>query len=239
MGNNYFKFKQFTIQQSHAAMKVGTDGVLLGAWTEIPSTGKILDIGSGTGLIALMLAQRNQNIHITAIEIDKNAALEATLNVKNSNWNHRIEVIETAFQTFARQHASKFDLIVSNPPFFNTSKPSPDKARNMARQTSQLPLNELFSFSNKLLTPDGKLSLILPYELLNQTKQMGEACELFPKKITMVKPTPEKPPHRFLAQFTHEKKEPEVDEIVIESNGRHQYSKEYKQLTADFYLEKT
>lgn len=237
MANQYFKFKQFTIQQSHAAMKVGTDGVLLGAWTDIPQNGTALDVGTGTGLIALMLSQRNPKLKITAIEIDKAAAKEASNNIKNSPWNEQINIVHNSLQEFTSHFTLPYTLIVCNPPFFNNSKPSPNTLRNTARQTSQITVKELFNCVQKLLTANGLFSIILPYDLLNATQEIASTHNLFAKKITIIKPTPEKVPHRFMALFGHNKYEPTVDELIIESNGRHQYSDAYKKLTTNFYLD--
>lgn len=236
MSNNYFKFKQFTINQNLAAMKVGTDGVLLGAWTKIPQTGSVLDVGTGTALIALMLAQRNQNIKITALEIDEMAALDAKENVANSPWHSRIQVINNSLQKFTALTTNRYALIVSNPPFFNATKPSPNTLRNTARQTTQLTTNELLNCSAKLLSNDGTLSLILPHNLLEHIQSTASKLNLFAKSITLIKPTPEKAPHRFLTQFSFNRQKTSHNELIIESNGRHQYSEAYKELTCDFYL---
>ena len=144
MSNSYFQFKQFTVFHDRCAMKVGTDGVLLGAWTRTGQGCSILDIGTGTGLIALILAQRIPDARITAVELDREAALQAAENVRNSPWAARIEVVEADIRQYATRVSHPFDIIVSNPPFFNSSLHSPSEARTQARHTDSLSYAELF-----------------------------------------------------------------------------------------------
>lgn len=155
-----FTFKQFHIDHSRCAMKVGTDGTLLGAWATLPTDGSILDIGTGTGLIAIMAAQRSFGSKITAIDIDEDCVLQARENVSASPWHDRIEVIHSALLDFSP--AQKFDCIISNPPYFIDSQLSPDAARSTARHTATLPFDELVSGVKRLLADDGHFSLILP-----------------------------------------------------------------------------
>ncbi|NLZ95345.1 MAG: methyltransferase, partial [Bacteroidales bacterium] len=132
MSNNFFRFKQFTVFQEHCAMKVGTDGVLLGAWAKVVDCSTVLDVGTGTGLIALMVAQRNRSSVIDAIDIDKGCVMQAEHNVINSPYSHRIDVHRESFQDFAQQIDTKYDLIISNPPYFKNSLKSPNLARSNA-----------------------------------------------------------------------------------------------------------
>ena len=160
MSNTYFKFKQFTIHHDRCAMKVGTDGVLLGAWASVRDARRILDVGTGSGLIAIQLAQRNPEARITAIEIDTDASGQAQENVSRSPWGDRIEVLCMDFGKYFPQE--KFDLVVSNPPYFQESLKSPVAQRNQARHTDTLPFEALLSASERLLEPGGCLCLILP-----------------------------------------------------------------------------
>lgn len=235
MANNYFKFKQFTISQERCAMKVGTDGVLLGAWADCENAKTILDIGTGTGLIALMLAQRS-TAHIDAIEIDQSASEQAGENVTKSPWKSRISVINKSLQQFTEQIDKKYDLIVSNPPFFQNSLYAPNQSRTNARHNASLEYEDILDASLKLLSNNGTLSLILPY--LEGTMFIVKAAEkgLYCVRQTNVLPNPGKAPKRLLLEFTKIKKPLVEQEIIIELNKRHEYSDAYKNLTRDFYL---
>lgn len=235
MANNYFKFKQFTIFQDRCAMKVGTDGVLLGAWADCENAKTILDIGTGTGLIALMLAQRSL-AHIDAIEIDQSASEQASENVTKSPWESRISVINKSLQQFTEQIDKKYDLIVSNPPFFQNSLYAPDQNRTNARHNASLEYEDILDASLKLLSNNGTLSLVLPYleGAMFIVKAAGKG--LYCVRQTNVLPNPGKTPKRLLLEFTKIKKPLVEQEIIIELNKRHEYSDAYKNLTRDFYL---
>lgn len=234
MSNNYFNFKQFSITQKLSAMKVGTDGVLLGAWANCNAAKTILDIGTGTGLIAIMMAQRSK-ANITAIEIETNAYDEATENVKNCKWNERITVVNSSLQQFANMQNTKYDLIVCNPPFFKNSKEPVCKEKTMARHNKYLNSNELIKYANGFLCENGIISLIIPAELLNDYTQDAENNNLHLIRKTEVKPTPEKKPKRLLLEFSNTKTVCLTNMLIVEEFGRHKYSDEYKQLTKDFY----
>ena len=161
--NTYFQFKQFKIIQEKAAMKVNTDGVLLAAWTNLEGVKTALDIGAGTGLISLMLAQVSDSI-ITGVEIEKNAAEEAVQNVQNSKWASRVSIINSSFQEFANVAESKFDLIITNPPFFTNSLKNAKPHLSMARHNHLLPFADIIAGAKQLLSETGKLSLILPFD---------------------------------------------------------------------------
>jgi tRNA1Val (adenine37-N6)-methyltransferase len=184
--NNYFRFKQFTIIQERSAMKVGTDGVLLGAWTKVPQAGSILDIGTGTGVIALMLAQRSADALVTGIEYEMEAAREATENAENSPWSNRLNMLHISFQDFYKTCPAKFDLIISNPPFFINSRKPKEGKLSAAKHNHLLPLDDLALGIANLLSDDGIFSLILPAISVplfkNQLKNM--VCFLYGKLLS-------------------------------------------------------
>jgi len=234
MGNNYFKFKQFTIIQEKAAMKVGTDGVLLGSWADVQQRKNILDVGTGTGLIALMLAQRS-NAQITAVELEEKAANEAKLNVNASLWKERVQVHNISFQQFLEQTESKFDLVVSNPPFFTNSAKAIDSSRTMARHTDTLSYAELIMGSYWLLNPEGRLAVILPFESSVGFEKLALESGLFLQRKTLVKPKPGKEVNRVLLSFgKHNSSIAENIITIYDENG--QWTESYKNLTRNFYL---
>lgn len=216
-------------------MKVGTDGVLLGAWADCENSKSILDVGTGTGLIALMLAQRS-NAQIDAIEIDQNACEQAADNVDKSLWKDRIHVINQSLQDYKKQTDKKYDLIVSNPPYFQNSLYAPDQNRTNARHNSSLEYDDILESASGLLSENGTLNLILPY--LEGTMFILKASEkgFYCVRQTNVLPNPGKQPKRLLLEFKREKKPLVEQEIIIELNKRHEYSEAYKNLTKDFYL---
>jgi tRNA1Val (adenine37-N6)-methyltransferase len=234
MPNNYFKFKQFTIQQEKSAMKVGTDGVLLGAWVNIENTSQILDIGTGTGLIALMLAQRSMAT-IDAIDMDNDAAKQAFENFQNSLWKDRLRVVHTSFQDFSWLPL-KYDLLVTNPPYFTRSLKAPDKKRSMARHDNSLNRIELLEGSKRLLNPQGRLGMILPVAEYDLFEPQLTDWGYFVYRKTFIIPNPGKKPVRILVELSFQKKTPEISEMIIEKLHRHDYSDEYINLTKDYYL---
>lgn len=236
MSNPFFQFKQFTIRHDKCAMKVGTDGVLLGAWAGIESCNRILDIGTGTGLIAMMLTQRSKAV-IDAIDIDAEACLQAQENAESSPFAERIKIRHSALSDFAQTDTGLYDLIVSNPPYFVDSLKCPDQKRNTARHTDTLTLEDLLQDSRKLLAPQGRIALILPYDLKERLADCIRTQNLFLSKETSVIPVPGAEPKRLLAELTAE---PPVfptfsSQLTIEI-ARHQYTDEYVSLTKDFYL---
>jgi tRNA1Val (adenine37-N6)-methyltransferase len=235
MSNPYFKFKQFTVFHDKCAMKVGIDGVLLGAWTPIGNANKMLDVGCGTGLIALMLAQRSE-AEIRCIDIDENAVLQATENVKNSPWSNRIAVLQSSFQDFANISTERFDLIVSNPPYFVNSLKTPNVSRTTARHTDSLTHEELIESALKLLNPDGRICIILPVAEALQCIRFAEGKGLCCSKQVTVFPKPGVPAKRLLLEFSRNQTERLETELTIESENRHQYSPEFTELAKDFYL---
>lgn len=216
-------------------MKVGTDGTLLGAWATLPANGRILDIGTGTGLIAIMAAQRTSEAIITAIDIDEDCVLQAQENIAASPWPDRIEVIHSALQEF--DASEKFDVIISNPPYFIDSQLSPDTARSTARHTTTLPFNELVTGVRRLLADGGHFSLILPPTEMERFRSAARGV-MFVVRECHVWSTPTSGVRRIMAEFQAEPPAEltVVEKIVIEEKGRHEYSEEYRTLTRDFYL---
>jgi len=215
-------------------MKVGTDGVLLGSWTNIIHAAKILDVGAGTGLISLMLAQRSDAI-IHAIEIDENSFTQSLENIKASKWNKKVTIYHTSFQNYLDTTTEKYDLIVSNPPYFSHSLKPQNSSRMLARHNDELNYEELLQGSRTLLNTQGILSLILPYNEGCDCVVKASAYHLFCHRITKVKPTPESNEKRLLLEFGKEYKLCQEGVLIIEVNKRHEYSDEYKVLTKDFY----
>lgn len=227
-----FSFKQFTVNHDLCAMKVGTDGVLLGAWVNCFQASFILDIGTGSGLIALMLAQRS-NASIHAIDIDTDACKQANINVLQSPFKDRIQIFHSSLQDFFP--SDKYDLIVSNPPYFINSLKSPDEQRSKARHSDTLPFSSLMKQSSRMLKKDGILSLILPYDSLPIANEEAYRYRLIPKRRTYIKPTPLLPPKRVLCEYGFSNQPLKENELTIEI-ARHQYSHDYIALTKDFYL---
>lgn len=236
MGNDSFKFKQFTVFHDRCAMKVGTDGVLLGAWADVSGCQAILDVGTGSGLVALMAAQRNDLAKITAIEIDLEAAIQARENVENSRFKERIQVLSVSLRDFLSAAASRFDSIVCNPPFFTHSLPSPDLKRTGARHADSLTPAELFEISRKLLNGTGTLSMIYPFSERENIMAVSEKENFHLSRETVVFPTRSASPKRILLEFTTgNETETERNELVIEER-RHVYTPEFIRLVRDFYL---
>ncbi|MBE9467976.1 MAG: methyltransferase [Bacteroidetes bacterium] len=235
MATQYFKFKKFIINQSNCAMKVGTDGVLIGAWANCENSTKILDIGTGSGLISLMMAQRSKAI-IDSIEIDENSFLQAEKNILISDWQNRIHIYNVSFQNFKKNKSNIYDLIVTNPPYFINSLKANTIERTNARHNTLLPHNELLAGADRLLTKKGLFCLILPIEQINGFIKLANEYNFFCTKLLKVKPTTEKDPKRALIELRREKIKYEVDILIIEKDKRHDYTEQYKNLTKDFYL---
>jgi tRNA1Val (adenine37-N6)-methyltransferase len=233
--NNYFQFKKFKIIQEKSAMKVGTDGALLGAWANVAEADTILDVGAGTGLIALMLAQRS-SAKITGIEIENNAAEEANSNVQRSPWKDRVSIINSSFQEFAKGTGNTFDLIVSNPPFFTNSYKSEVKNRSIARHNDLLPFSELISGALNLLSGNGRLAVILPHVASAEFIDLAVQKGLNLQRYTEVKPSAVKESNRVLMELTKKQTTLKKDSLIIYSNDGSDYTEMYKELTRDFYL---
>lgn len=234
--NNYFQFKQFRVVQQHSAMKVGVDGVLIGAWADISGAHRILDIGAGTGLIALMMAQRCPKAIIDAIDIDPEACTESKFNAEQSPWGERINVICSSLKEFIITTDQKYDLIVSNPPYFSNGLKAPHLSRSAARHADALPLEELMTALTQLLVKGAKTALILPSESLSEVKHLAEMNQLFLSRLCLVKPNPVKPVFRIMVEITNEQCSLKEEELMIEYDQHFDYTPEYRQLTKDFYL---
>lgn len=237
MPNDVFEFKKFRIKQSKCAMKVGTDAVLLGSWVSVEGCKRVLDIGTGTGIIALMLAQK-ASVNITALEIDQASFEQATDNVDESSYKGQIIVINKAFQDYWTTDKEKFDLIVSNPPYFIDSLKSNDTTRSTARHADVLPFNELIEGVTAILSPKGKLCLILPKKEAEYFCKLAEQKNLYLSKLLRVRNSPDKEEDkRHIMQFSFGKHHFTEEILYIRtSSNPQQYSPEYKQLTMDYYV---
>jgi len=231
-----FNFKQFTIQQDKTAMKVGTDGVLLGAWAPLDNNPyAVLDIGAGTGLIALMLAQRSYAEQIDALEIEDDAYEQAVDNFENSPWADRLFCYHAGLDEFMEEPEDEYDLIISNPPFYTEDYTSGNEQRDTARFEASLPFEDLAEAAGLLLSQKGVFAIILPYKEEANFIGLMKAEGLTPFKITRVKGTPVTEIKRSLMAFSYTETEVAINELVIET-ARHEYTPEYIALTQDFYL---
>jgi tRNA1Val (adenine37-N6)-methyltransferase len=242
MAANSFVFKEFEVNQTNCAMKVGTDAVLLGAWGRLPEYGHTLDIGTGTGIIAMMAAQRSSTF-IDAIEIDEEAYTEALDNCKKSKWNERISVHHISFQKFVPRASKKYDVILSNPPYFSNCVQAASESRTMARHTCNLSFEELVDGIASLLMKDGSFATILPLKEAQDLTSIAKRYGLYPNRIMRVKTTCTKPEKRILLQFEFNKSIPLEETLVIENEQEagnslktRSYSSDYINLTRNFYL---
>ena len=235
--NNYFRFKHFVIIQEKSAMKVGTDGVLLGAWVNAQHEKNILDIGTGTGLIALMMAQRT-NAQIVGVEIEANAAEEACCNFAISEWKDRLSVENISFQEFANKESNKekFDLIISNPPFFTNDQKSKHNNMAIAKHSDLLPLHDLVLGCRKLISENGKFAVILPVVAAKKIIEITGNAGLFLTRLTEVFPTPQKESNRYLMEFGTTPRTLHKNTLTIFEESGGSFSKSYKELTKEFYL---
>lgn len=218
-----FKFKQFTIRQDLCAMKVGMDGVMLGSW----SIGgkRILDVGTGTGLIALMMAQRYPEAEVVAIDIDEGAVEQAKINVANSSFSSRITVKKEAVQ----QHDGIYDAIVCNPPYFSDSLKAPDQQRNMARHTDTLTYAELMQAAFRMLADEGELSVVVPFDYKQRMEDEATFVGFFPHRVLGIRTVDKKPAKRYLISFIKHPIEKDFNIITIGDE-------EYQEMTRSFYL---
>lgn len=230
-----FRFKQFAVRQTATPMKVGTDGVLLGAWVALrPDDRTILDVGTGTGVIALMLAQRTTEAEITGVDVVDTE--EARLNADRSPWGERLHFEQCAVQAF---EAEPFDLIVSNPPFFTESLLCPDEGRTTARHTVELPFEELRDAVLRLLRPTGRFAWVLP---VTEAERFMALCtgSLTVTRRTEVRTTPRHPATRVLVEMQRAEQVGTagcvVDELMIGTGRHEEYTEAYRRLTGDFYL---
>ncbi len=228
-----FRFKQFSVRQARNAMKVSTDGVLLGSWVEVQGIRRALDVGTGTGLIALMLAQRSE-AQIDAVEIDATAAAEAAENAAASPWPDRVKIIHQSVQDYARQAGEMYDLVVSNPPFFTGGVLSAHQDRASVRHTVKLPHGDLLDAARKLLHPEGRLAVILPYLEGLRFGELAASYGFYLCRRTRVRPLPQQPFNRLLLEFARQVRPLHESELVIQ-NEQGQWTEEYVQLTRPFY----
>jgi tRNA1Val (adenine37-N6)-methyltransferase len=232
-----FQFKQFAVSDDNCAMKVGTDAVLLGAWSGIPysnSISRILDVGSGCGILALMMAQQT-NAFIDAVEIDEDSCKTATINFTGSAWSDRLNCIHSSFQDFVKISEYRYDIILSNPPFFSESLLNPKEQRAIARHQVLLGFDALFDGVSQMLHPDGIFNLIYPL-LSNESIDIEAGRNgLFCSRKTFVYPKPGKPCNRVLASFGRKDVGLVQDDLLIR-NGDAVFSEQYRQLTREFYL---
>jgi len=234
MANNWFSFKQFTVNQEKSAFKVGTDAVLLGAAAGVDGAKRILDIGTGTGVLALMLAQRS-SAEIIAIEPDDESFIEATANVNSCPWKERIRVVNSALQSF-NSDKEYFALLITTPPFFSDSLKNPDERKSAARHNDSLSSADILKGAARLLSEGGRLQLILPYAEGNIF--IAEAVEhgFYCNNILKIRPLPTSEIRRLILTFSRRQLKPVEKFLTIEHGARHEFTDEYKNLTKDFYL---
>lgn len=238
-----FQFKLFTVQQDRCAMKIGTDGVLLGAWTSIDNNPfSVLDIGTGTGVIALQLAQRSNAKNIEALEIDEDAYEQCVENFENSPWGDRLFCYHAALDEFTEEFSDdeaeiddKFDLIVSNPPFYSEDYKTQNEARDIARFSEAMPFEHLIDSASKLLAKKGTFATIIPRKEEGNFIQLASEKGLFPLRICRVCGNETSEEVRSLLEFSFSETTPIQEKLVIEIS-RHQYTEAYKKLVQDFYL---
>ncbi len=230
-----FQFKQFSIEQDRCAMKVGTDGVLLGAWADAAKAEKILDIGTGTGVIAIMLAQKNPDALVHAVEIDEIAYYQAMENVEHSPFAKNLSVYLDSIQEYAKNCEHRYDLIVSNPPFFSGGTFSSNQDKNNVRHTVKLSHGDLLHSSRQLLSKNGRFCVILPMLEGLRFIEVARNYHLNCVKITEVIPKAGKGVERLLLQFELTEREPVKDQLVIQYEDRNDYTDKYKELTKEYY----
>ncbi|HMN88440.1 MAG TPA: methyltransferase [Saprospiraceae bacterium] len=231
-----FLFKQFAIHQDRCTMKVGTDGVLLGAWVDVSGVGTALDIGAGSGVIAIMLGQRASEAHIHAVEIEREAFDQAQANMRQAPWSDRLAIFHTAIQDYAAQHSGKYDLIVSNPPFFSGGTFSHQADRNSVRHTVKLPHGDLLAAVRTLLHAEGRFGVVLPYIEGLRFQELARSYKLYASRILEVRPKQEKPVERLLMQFEKQERQPQLEELVIQHDSPNEWTEAYRALTGAFYL---
>ncbi|WP_179349271.1 tRNA1(Val) (adenine(37)-N6)-methyltransferase [Winogradskyella pacifica] len=231
-----FKFKEFTVHQERCAMKIGTDGVLLGAWTSVEHNPyNVLDIGSGTGILSLMIAQRSHADQIEAIEIDDDAFEQCVENFENSPWADRLFCFHASLLEYIEAVHEKFDLIICNPPFYTEDYKTKDSARDLARFSDAMPLEHIIFAVINFLSEKGKFSIVLPYK--DEQKYIEEASliDLFPNRILRVRGNEKSDIKRSLIEFSYSESPIKISELIIETE-RHHYTEDYINLTKDFYL---
>ncbi|WP_418508566.1 tRNA1(Val) (adenine(37)-N6)-methyltransferase [Corallibacter sp.] len=234
--NKPFLFKQFTVHQDRCAMKIGTDGVLLGAWSSLEHQPfSILDIGAGTGILSLMLAQRSQAEIIDAIEIDDEAYEQCVDNFEQSPWGDRLFCYHASLDEFTEEIEDTYDLIISNPPFYSENYKTDNQQRDLARFQDAMPFDHLLNSASKLLSENGVFSVVIPHQEEKHFIELASKVALHPNNILHVKGTPDSEIKRSLIDFSFKKSTINISELIIETS-RHNYTEAYKNLTKDFYL---
>ncbi len=232
-----FQFKEFAVEQDKSAMKIGTDGVLLGAWVSLSHLpNNILDIGAGTGIIALQMAQRSLAESVDAVEINTDAYEQCVGNFENSPWNDRLFCYHASIQEFASEIDESYDLIISNPPFYSENYKTNTHSRDVARFTETLPFEHLITSAAHLLSENGVFSIIIPKKEEQPFTVLAKKNGLFPQRICHVQGTPTSEVKRTLIAFSFQKNKKIEPETLIIETSRHVYTKNYKQLVQDFYL---
>ncbi|NAS10509.1 tRNA1(Val) (adenine(37)-N6)-methyltransferase [Poritiphilus flavus] len=234
--SNLFRFKQFSISQERSSMKVGTDGLLLGAWTGLdkhPET--ILDIGSGTGLIALMLAQRSEALQIDAIEPDPDSYEECVENFEASPWADRLFCYHATLEEFSEEVPETYDLIVSNPPFYTETSIPGGENQLKAKHSISLPFEDLLQASENLLSDNGSFAVILPFKETRHFTELAADIGLFPSRITSIRSRPDRDFIRSLMEFQRSSKDIQQQVLTVEDSPGI-YSQAYTDLTRDFYM---
>lgn len=232
-----FRFKQFNIEQDKAAMKVGTDSVLLGSWVKVDENiQNILDIGTGTGILALQMAQRCSSETIDAIEIEDLAFEQAFQNFENSPWNDRLFCYHTSLEEFAMEIDDTYDLILSNPPFYTSTYKELDLSRAMARHTESLSFQKLLKHTAKLLSKNGMAAFIIPFAEMSTFIKLAEKWKLFPNRVTHVRGNEKAPFKRCLLEMSFKNDMPIIETLTLEIE-RHIHTNEYKNLVKEFYLD--
>ena len=233
--NELFRFKQFEINQDRCAMKIGTDGVLLGAWTDVKNAKSILDIGAGTGVIALMLAQRSNAEVIDAIEIDDNAFEQCVDNFEQSSWGDRLFCYHASLEEFAEEIEDEYNLIICNPPFYSEDYKTKNDQRDLARFQDAMPFEHLLKNVSMLLSENGLFSVIVPFKEETLFISLASKYNLFLNRKLHVKGNTRSEIKRSLIEFSFRKSETLIESLIIETE-RHQYTEDYTNLTKDFYL---
>lgn len=233
MPNDRFQFKQFSIQQDRSALKVGTDGVVLGAWGNVQGAERILDIGTGTGLLALMAAQRNSIAHVDAVEIDDASAGQAAENAGASPWSDRIRVHRLDVRRMSA--AEPYDLIICNPPFYAGEMDSPDVRKGLAKHSGELSFEELIEAVRQLLAEEGRFACIIPLNREAELVELADAAWLGVSRRCVLRYLEGRPPKRVLLEFLRDAGDPEEAELVVE-HAPGQFTEDYRALLKDFML---
>jgi len=230
-----FSFKAFNLSDRNSGMKIGTDGVLIGSFASTYSAKKVLDIGTGCGIIALMVAQKTL-AEIHAIDIDRDSVKQAEENFRNSPWPGYFKIFHTSLQDFSPPEDILYDLIVCNPPFFENSLKNDNKSRSLARHNDTLKPDELFFYSGKLLSHNGVFITIFPYAAREQNDRKALSVDLHPIRYLIIKPTNDHNPERLISVYSKKPvNEIKTEVLNIENKKRHEFTPEYIELTKDFH----